>query len=409
MDARATLRDSIATDQNTGSDPYEYSLVVGGPLFQLFRRAHLSGDALDLVRRRVVVIPLLAWGPLLVLSALYGQAWGRSVAVSFLADIEVHCRLLLALPLLIAAELVVHRRIRGITGEFVRRGLIADVSRPRFDAAIPSALRLRNSIWAEVLLIAAVYLAGVFYVWPRFIALTDVSTWYAVPYRGHSRLSPAGWWFVFVSLPLFQFILLRWYFRLFIWLRLLWQVARCDLELIPTHPDRVGGLGFLDIIPIALAPFLAAHGVAVAGLIANQIFFHGGKLPDFAVEVAVIVVFLFLVVLAPLLIFAPRLARLKRTGLRDYGELAQRYVRQFDNKWIHGSAPPDEPLIGNADIQSLADLGNSFGLVQGIRLIPISRQAVIQLAVITLLPIAPLLLTMISMKDLIKRLLQVVL
>jgi hypothetical protein len=148
MDARATPRDSIATDQNPGSDPYEYSLVLGGPLFQLFRRAHLSGDALDLVRRRVIVIPLLAWAPLLVLSALHGQAWGRSVAVSFLADIEVHCRLLLALPLLIAAELVVHRRMRGVVGEFVRRGLIADVSRPRFDAAIPSALRLRNSIWA---------------------------------------------------------------------------------------------------------------------------------------------------------------------------------------------------------------------------------------------------------------------
>jgi hypothetical protein len=54
-----------------------------------------------------------------------------------------------------------------------------------------------------------------------------------------------------------------------------------------------------------------------------------------------------------------------------------------------------ERLIGSADIQSLADLGNSFGLIQGIKLFPVGRQAVIQLAVISLLPITPLLLTMI--------------
>ena len=30
----------------------DFSLVLGGPLFQLFRRAHLSGDALELMHRR---------------------------------------------------------------------------------------------------------------------------------------------------------------------------------------------------------------------------------------------------------------------------------------------------------------------------------------------------------------------
>ena len=247
-------------------DPYDFSVVLGGPLYQIVRRAHLSGDALDLLRRRIVVIPLFAWLPLLILSALAGRAWGDAVRVPFLADIEVHARFLLALPLLIVAELVVHQRMRPVVRQFLERGLIPDTSRARFNAAVASALRLRNSVVAEVLLIAFVYLVGILYVWPRYIAL-DVATWYAVPVGGSRQLSPAGWWFGYVSLPLFQFMLLRWYFRLFVWIRFLWQVTRCELSLVPTHPDRAGGLGFLSLTVIAFAPLRAGvrHQVAPRG------------------------------------------------------------------------------------------------------------------------------------------------
>jgi hypothetical protein len=53
-----------------------------------------------------------------------------------------------------------------------------------------------------------------------------------------------------------------------------------------------------------------------------------------------------------------------RTGNREYGTLAQRYVCEFDAKWLHGGAPADEPFAGSGDIQSLADLGNSFEVVR---------------------------------------------
>lgn len=389
-------------------DPYEFSVVLGGPLYQIVRKAHLSGDALELLRRRIVVISLFVWLPLLILSALSGSAWGASVRVPFLMDIEVHVRLLAALPLLIVAELVVHQRMRPVVRQFVERGLIADESLARFDAARASAVRLRNSVAAEVLLIAFVYLVWVVYVWPHYGAL-DVTTWSAAPVDGGRRLSAAGWWFVYVSLPAFLFILFRWYFRLFIWMRFLWQVARCELRLVPTHPDRAGGLGFLSGTAAAFAPLLAAHGALLAGLIANKIFFQGMELPAFKTELGVMVAFLLLVVLGPLFLFMPHLAAARRVGLREYGTLAQRYVREFDDKWLRGGAPAGEPLVGSGDIQSLADLGNSFEFVRGMRLIPFTKETVIQLAVITLLPVAPLLLTMVSLEELLKRLLQVVL
>jgi hypothetical protein len=389
-------------------DPYDFSLVLGGPLFQIIRRAHLSGDALELARRRVVVIPLFAWLPLLILSTLGGGAWGAAVKVPFAMDLEVHVRFLVALPLLILAELVVHQRLRPVVRQFLERDLIPDTSRARFDAALPSAMRLRNSVAAEVLLFAFVYVVGVFYVWPLYGALR-VPTWYSTPVAGALRLSPAGWWFAYVSIPLFQFILLRWYFRLFIWMRFLWQVARCELSLVPTHPDRAGGLGFLSLTPVAFAPILAAHGALLAGLMANRIFFQGATLTDFKGELGVVVVFLLLVVLGPLLLFVSHLSAARRVGLREYGTLAEHYVREFDRKWLRGGAPAGEPLVGSADIQSLADLGNSFEVVRSMRVVPFTRDAVIQLAVITLLPVAPLLLTMISLEELLKRLLQVVL
>jgi len=397
-----------AGNETPPQDAYDFSLVLGGPLYQIVRRAHLSGDALELVRRRIVVIPLFMWLPLLILSALGGQAWGTAVRVPFLVDINVHVRFLLALPLLIVAELVVHRRMRPVVRQFLERGLIPDTSRARFDAAIASALRLRNSVVAEVLLIAFVYFVGVLYIWPRYGAL-HVATWYAVPAGGGRRLSPAGWWFAYVSLPLFQFILLRWYFRIFVWIRFLWHVARCELSLVPTHPDRAGGLGFLSATAIAFAPLLAAHGAMLAGLIANQIFFEDARLPDFKIEIVVVLAFLLLVVLGPLLLFMPHLAEARRVGLREYGTLAQRYVREFDDKWIRGGAPAGEALVGSGDIQSLADLANSFEVVRGMRLVPFTRDAVLQLAVVTLLPVAPLLLTVIPLEELLKRLLQVVL
>ena len=389
-------------------DSRDFSLVLGGPLFQLLRRAHMSGDALELMRRRAIIIPLFAWLPLLVLSALEGQALGGSVAVPFLRDADIHVRFLVALPLLVVAELVVHQRMRFVVTQFLERQLIPPSASTRFEATIASAFRLRNSVLAEVLLIAFVYLVGVSLVWRQYTALTT-ATWYAAPTATGMTLSLTGWWYGYVSLPFFQFLLIRWYFRLFIWTRFLWQVSRIDLCLVPTHPDRVGGLGFLSNTAYAFIPLAAAHGALLAGLIANRIFYLGDGLLDFKIEVVVVLVFLLGLVFGPLVVFAPRLAQAKRTGLREYGTLAERYVREFDTKWLRGGAPADERLVGSGDIQSLADLGNSFEVVRTMRMAPVTKEAVFQLAAATLAPVAPLALTMMSLEDLLKKLLDTLL
>jgi hypothetical protein len=388
-------------------EPPDFSLILGGPLYQLLRRAHLSGDVLELVSRRVIVLALLAWLPLLALSIAEGRAWGNSIQLPFLFDVDVHARFLLALPLFIVAELIVHQRMRVVVGAFVNRGLVPAAARGRFDAAIAAAMRLRNSIVAELLLIAIVYGVGVLVIWRSHTAI-DATTWYGKAVGGELQPTWAGWWFGCVSLPLFQFILLRWYFRLFIWTRFLWQVSRIDLQLVPTHPDRAGGLGFLSTVTYAFAPLLAGQGVLLAGVMANKIFYAGAKLTNFKMELVAMGTGMLFFVLAPLLVFLPCLARTKREGLAEYGRLAQHYVREFDQKWLRGGAPANEPLVGSADIQSLADLSNSFEVVRGMKLVPFTRETVVQLAVITLLPVAPLVLTMIPLGELLDRFLKVV-
>ncbi len=177
------------------------------------------------------------------------------------------------------------------------------------------------------------------------------------------------------------------------------------MNLVPTHPDRTGGLGFLSGTVFAFIPLLMAHGAIVAGNIANRIFYLGSALPEFKGEILLLVAWLLFVVLGPLLVFAPQLAAAKRTGLREYGTLAQRYVREFDAKWLRGGAPADEPFVGSGDIQSLADLGNSFEVVRTMHIAPVSKEAILRLAAAVVVPVVPLLLTMMPWEELLKKLL----
>jgi hypothetical protein len=404
---KTSLDQPTSSGKFTG-DPADFSLVLGGPLFQLFRRTHLSGDALELVQKRIVVLALLAWLPLLLLSAIEGQMLGGGVSVPFLMDFEVHIRFLVAMPLLIVSELIVHQRIRPVVKQFLERRMIPVDAMARFEAVVASATRLRNSVTAEVLLIALVYGVGVLVVWRHYMAL-DTASWFTVPTDSGLKLSFAGLWYGYVSVPLFQFLLIRWYFRLCIWMRFLWQVSRIRLSLVPTHPDHVGGLGFLSNSAYAFMPLALAHGALLAAMLANRILYLGATLPEFKAEIAVVVVFIECLVLAPLFVFTAQLADAKRIGLREYGALAVNYVRDFDSKWLRGGAPADEPLLGSGDIQSLADLGNSFTVVQEMRLAPVTKDVILRLGIATLLPMAPLLLTMMPLEELLRKLVGIVL
>ncbi len=386
-------------------EPDDFSLVLGGPIFQLFRKSHLSGDGLQLLHRRILVLTLLAWLPLFLAVAVSSAA-GNRPQVSFWRDIEVHVRFLVALPILVVAELIVHLRVRPVAKTFVDRGLVPAQFLPRFHAALTSAKKLRNSIPLELGLLALVYVLGVS-LWNHRVVL-DLSTWYCMA-GGRWRLTPAGYWYVFVSIPIYQFLLLRWYFRLFVWFRFLWHVRGIKLNLIPTHPDRAGGLSFLGRSTYAFGPILVAQGAMLSALLATRILYHGESVLAYKLQAGGFVAFFVLFLVAPLLMFTPQLAQAKRRGLAEYGMLAQRYVQGFEQKWVVSNSGNSEELIGSSDIQSLADLANSYDVVREMRAVPFGIKDMSRLAVATAAPLVPLLLTIFSPEELFMRILKVVL
>jgi len=208
----------------------------------------------------------------------------------------------------------------------------------------------------------------------------------------------------FVSLPLMQFLLLRWYFRLLVWMRFLWGVSRIRLELSPLNADGMAGLSFLSRTVYAFVPLAMAHGALLAGTIANRVFYSGETLGDAKYEIALVVAFLFVLVFVPLTVFAVQVARAKRAGTAAMGRFAQRYAREFETTWLPNDMPAQASPLGSSDIQSLADLGGSFERMRATRVVPITRDAIVGLGIATLIPLAPLLLTVIPAEEIAKRL-----
>jgi len=179
----------------------------------------------------------------------------------------------------------------------------------------------------------------------------------------------------------------------------------------------VGGLGFLNMVINIFYPIVVAWGVLLSGQIAMKLISKGllgssrptwADFKAFKFEGIGVLFIALLFMVVPLLFFTPALLRARRIGLREYGALGARYTREFDEKWIEGKAQ-DEPLIGSADIQSLADLANSYYVVKKMGMVVIGRSAIVQLVLALALPCTPLLLAVIPLADLLKHLVKFVL
>ena len=375
----------------TGED---FSIVLGGPIYQAYRKFHLAGTGLELLKRRLVGIPLFVWLPVVVLALFEGHAFGSSKALLY--DIDVHGRCLVAIPLLIVAEWVVHRRLRGTVRQFTTRNLIAPQDMRAYEGIMASAMRLRNSVVAEVVQVVLAY--AVHWMWGSKVC-SSTAPGGARPRAASGTTPRPAAWYAFVTLPVFRVLLFRWYWRLFIWYRFLWQVRGLNLQLDALHPDRSAGLGFLANMPAIFTPLLLAHSAMVAAVIQNKIWNTGAKLEDFYVELGGVVVFLAIISFTPLFFFGPKLALAKRKAGADYGALASRYVGEFREKWLAG-ARLDRRVIGSGDIQSLADLSGAYQAIRETRFVPITRQSFVQLIVIAGLPLLPLALNLMRWEEL---------
>jgi hypothetical protein len=375
------------------ANEHELFFERGGPAYRLMQRIGLVRGDDPSVLRRIVAFLALTWVPLLILCLLEGRAIAATAEESFLLDFAAYARFCLAVPLLIVAEVVVGPRLTAAGMQFVQAGFVRAEDYPAFDHAIARAAKGRESLWAELILLG-VALIGAWTFTAETIAGGATGTWHStfMDAEAGRRLSFAGLWYHVAAAPLLQFMFYRWLWRLLIWYQFLFTVSRLNLKLVATHADQAGGLGFLGVAHTSLGIFAFAFSAILSADAAFRIVFHKAAIETFKMPLVIQLIVSQTVILAPLLMFFPILAQTRREWMRSYSQLVVRYNRAFHEKWIDGPPPEGEPLLGSADIQSLADLGGSFEFIRATRLVPFSQRVILQLAVITALPGLPLLL-----------------
>lgn len=392
------------SDPDLPGYPPTFSLTVGGPWYRFCLKVSLARPPLRLLPRRLLFVVLVCWPPLLCLTALAGRLTSNA-AEPFLLDPEVQARLLLALPLLIASEVWVHVRLSWIVGQFTARGIIAPPDRLRYDRILAAAARLRDSWLVELVLFLLALTLG-HWLWRQWLTF-PISSWYATVSGSAQHLSAAGVYYAFVSLAVLRFELYRWYFRLFVWYRLLWQIKSLPLRLNLYHPDRLGGLGFLANSLPAFAPVFAAQSIAIAAYIYARILYADQRLPAYTTDIAIVLLLFALLTVCPLGFFVHHLERAGRKARFEFGALASHYVDDFRRKWVEPGSPSDG-LLGTPDLQSLADLANTYSVISLMRVVPVTPYALSTLAWAIAIPFLPLVLTMIPMHEVLQRFVKMV-
>ncbi len=326
---------------------------------------------------------------------MQGQAIGHQVRIPFLYDFAAYTRFLIAIPLLILAEGLIERRVAEAVAHFVHAGLVPEANHGDYESALHRARNLRDSTLAEGVLVG---LAALSVVVVRHEFPFDFSTWRSLVSDSVHTRTLAGWWYLVVGMGLFQCLIWRWLWRLFVWYSFLWRVSKLDLRLISTHPDRAAGLGFVGEAQRVFWSIVFAFSATTAGVLANEIIYGGVPLTSYEIPIAGYLVVVLLIFLGPLLMFMPRLFKAKTKSLHDYSTLAITHNQMFDGKWVQGDNPKGEPVLGTPEISSLADLCNAYDVLDRMRLVPFDPADAVVLLLAALIPMTPLLLTVMPLE-----------
>jgi hypothetical protein len=365
----------------------ERELFDGGPPRRLQRSLGLVKPNAPRIVWRVVCTVLVGWVPLAVLAAAQDLALGADRTRALLLDFAVHARFLIAVPLFIIAEPVCFSRLGRTVRHFLDAGLVLEADRVRFDAAVASTRRLRDTLWAELATVLLAY--AVIVALMRYVPSAVIPVWHKSGGSGSLAFSAAGWWHALVSLPLLLVLFFGWLWRLLLWGRFLWCMSRLDLRLIPAHPDHAAGLQFVGYSLRAFSLLGLALGAIGAGMVANRVV-HAGTPPTayihFVVALVVCVVVLFS---GPLLVFTGKLFYAKWRGTFEYGALALSEGQQFERKWLNRAGGIDASVLEAPDFSATTDLYQVVANVYAMGVIPVDLRNLVFLMLATLLPFAP--------------------
>jgi hypothetical protein len=213
-----------------------------------------------------------------------------------------------------------------------------------------------------------------------------------------AALGFGGVWYQWVARPIYLALMFGWLWRLVVTTVFCARVARLPLSLVPTHPDRLGGLGFLERIPIAFAPVILAISAVFGSRWAHDVVYHGVHVTELRLPAAGFLVLVTVVFLAPLAVFMAPLARSRRQALFDYGALVGAHGRLVRRRWVLGESVETD-LLAAPEIGPVADTIAIYEAVEQMRTSPIGRRTLILVLVPAVLPLVAVAGLEIPLKD----------
>lgn len=365
--------------------------LLGGPLHRLGCRLGLVRGGTNTVALGLA-LGLITWGVLVALAVIEGV----SHEIFLLSVIGGHVRLLVGIPLFFLCESMLDPRVTAFVQMIVRSRVVPESALPVLESEIARIVRWKDSWLPDAMCLLAAVLFTLIAPKLQLVGATAIHD----PSRTAADLTLAGTWYWMVCLTLFRFLMFRWLWRLGLWCYFLWRVARLQLNLVPTHPDGVAGMGGLEVVHTHFTPMVLAISALQSASLAEDISRGTVAFEAIYPAFALILVVDAALFLGPLFIFAAKLWACRIKGLSDYMVFASSYVNGFDQKWLGACAAPGEPLLGTPDIQSLADLSNSINIVRNMRWVPMSLRLVQDIVLAALLPMLPLLLLKYPVADL---------
>lgn len=378
--------------------PMEVSLVRGGPFYWAQRVLGLIRPNQWNLGRRIAFLIALGWLPPLLITALLNFEG----LVSLIHDYRVHSRMLIAVPALLVGEALMESRFRTVIGHIHQAGLLDASDLARVDDVIAALVRVRDSLLPEftILMLLILHTAT------SYKGLVDAAPWLSRASGAELHLTAAGWYAVLVSASIFQFLLGLMLWRWLLWTFFAFKLSRRNLKLVAIHPDQHGGLGFLGLTSAAFAPIAFSATAVIAATWRNEVLYHGARLTNFKLPAAVLVALTALVALGPLAFFVPRLARLRRKGILEYGILGQLHSTEFHEKWILHRAGHESDFLAGGESSALANFGRVYESIEKMNSFPADKGALYTLAAAVFIPALPMILAQVPLTVLLSGLLK---
>jgi hypothetical protein len=388
------------------ADDLHFSLVRGDPWFRVQRAIGLIPSAGLGIGRRCLVFGLITWLPIAIWALSWQRAFPGEIEEPLLRHFGVHVRCLVAIPLFLLAEAVGDLISGQVVPYFVSSGLVAEEDRPRFVQVVRDSERLRDAwpVWAGM---GAVML--LFVTVEHDPSHLHELLWASASGAGSAWFGFGGWWFLFVVRPVFVMLLLAWLWRLVVCAVLLRRISRLPLRLVPTHPDRAGGLGFLEDIPLIFTPVVFAMSAVIASRWGHDVLYHNVDVYSLTIPLALFVAAMLMLYLGPLALAFRGLLKFKRQSLLEYGALVGRHGRLVKGRWIAQEPVVETPLLQAPELGPVIDTVSMYEVIGGIRPTPIGRRSLLAIVLPAVLPMIPVFAIQIPVKEMLLKLLKALL